>query len=392
LETTPRSKANTNFYAAVGTNLIHFIADIGKTTLHKKATINLGLNIQYIWRHPKASIIYIALSNGGPGKKGTTHKLVSYTLDKKTGVLKKLLNSSPLQFRPLHISIDKTNEHILVAYNNPSAISAHKIEGNGSIGQQVEQGANLDVGIFGHQIMAAPDGETVILVCRGHDADIKQDEQPGALKVFKYANGKLTFDTSIEPEGGFGFGARHLDFHHNGKWIYLGLERQSELHLFKIKNGSIDKISTYKTSTLSKPVPINVRQAVSAVHIHPSGNFVYVSNRTYGLNNKETGAVIPYGEDNIAVFEIDKETGKTKLIQHISTTGSLPRTFSIDPSGKMLIAANSENAKKMTPENKQESLPLSLAIYEIQPNGLLDRKGTVEFPEQNQLLFWSGFL
>jgi 6-phosphogluconolactonase len=392
LETTNTTEANPNFYAAVGTNLMHFVADTEKTTLHKKATVNLSLNIQYIWRHPKAPIIYIALSNGGPDRKGTIHKLMSYALDKKTGVLKKLLNSSPLRFRPLHISIDKINEHILVAYNNPSAISVHKIEGNGSIGQEVEQDTNLDVGIFGHQIMAAPDGGTVILVCRGYDANTKQDEQPGALKVFKYADGKLKFDTSIEPEGGFGFGARHLDFHHNGKWIYLGVERQSELHLFKIKNGSIDKISTYKTSTLSKPVPINVRQAVSAVHIHPSGNFVYVSNRTYGLNNKETGAVIPYGEDNIAVFEIDNETGKTKLIQHISTTGSLPRTFSIDPSGKMLIAANSENAKKMTPENKLESLPLSLAIYEIQPNGLLDIKGTVEFPEQNQLLFWSGFL
>jgi 6-phosphogluconolactonase (cycloisomerase 2 family) len=170
------------------------------------------------------------------------------------------------------------------------------------------------------------------------------------------------------------------------------VERQSELHLFNIKNGSIDEINTHKTSTLLKPGPINVRQAVSAVHIHPSGNFVYVSNRAYGLNNKETKSVIPYGEDNIAVFEIDKKTGKAKPIQHISTHGSLPRTFSIDPSGKMLVAANSENARKMTAENKLEDLPLSLVIYEIRPNGLFDRKEILEFPEQNQLLFWSGFL
>ena len=99
--------------------------------------------------------------------------------------------------------------------------------------------------------MVTPNGTQTILICRGYDPDDVQVERPGALKIFGYNDGELLFKESIAPNQGVGFGARHLDFHPNGSWIYLAVERQSELHLLHIKNGSIDSTIVQNVSTLS---------------------------------------------------------------------------------------------------------------------------------------------
>jgi 6-phosphogluconolactonase len=59
--------------------------------------------------------------------------------------------------------------------------------------------------------------------------------------------------------------------------------------------------------------------------IHPSGKFLYGSNR---------------GHDSITVFSIDAVTGTPTPIQYVSTEGKTPRSFGIDPTGSYLIAAN----------------------------------------------------
>ena len=63
--------------------------------------------------------------------------------------------------------------------------------------------------------------------------------------------------------------------------------------------------------------------------MHPSGRFLYASNR--GDNN------------SVAVFAIDTKSGKLKLEQIESTQGKTPRHFAIDPSGKWLLAENQDS-------------------------------------------------
>jgi 6-phosphogluconolactonase len=59
--------------------------------------------------------------------------------------------------------------------------------------------------------------------------------------------------------------------------------------------------------------------------VHPSGKFVYVSNR---------------GHDTIAVFQCDPATGKLTRIENVHVEGKTPRNFNLDPSGQWLIAAH----------------------------------------------------
>jgi len=56
-------------------------------------------------------------------------------------------------------------------------------------------------------------------------------EEPGALKVFYYEGSKLTNEASVAPNGGYGFGPRHLDFHPTKPWVYVSLERQNRLDM-----------------------------------------------------------------------------------------------------------------------------------------------------------------
>src|SRR4030095_2624940 len=88
--------------------------------------------------------------------------------------------------------------------------------------------------------------------------------------------------------------------------------------------------------------PGNVRpaQAAGAIHVHPTGRFVYVTNRNSGVVDFEGTKVSSGGENNVAVFAIDQATGEPTLLQHSEARTIHLRTFSIDPSGRLLVAAS----------------------------------------------------
>ncbi len=380
------------FYASIGPVLTRYEADLENATLTAKQSLTLPLDIQYAWRHPTLPVFYVAISNGGPGRKGDKNQIVSCKIDEKTGQISSFGPARDLPWRPLHLSLDKRNTHLLVAYNNPSGVTVHAIAIDGTIGEAVPQSKDIDVGIFGHQVRVTPDGRAAILVCRGYDAEDGKPEQPGALKVYGYEDGVLSPHASIEPNGGFGFGARHLDFHPTKPWLFLGIERQSELHVFELEDGSVRPEALHRISTLAGPNNGPARQAMSGIHFHPRGHVVYVSNRAYGRVDSDLGPAAPEGEDNIAVFSVDPKTGKPTPIQHAPTHGHLPRTFSIDPSGRMLVAANSEASPKVAKDGSVREAPLSLVAFKVAENGTLTESEVITFPEKHRLLFWAGFL
>jgi 6-phosphogluconolactonase len=380
------------FYASVGPVLTRYEADLETATLTARQSLTFALDVQYAWRHPELPVFYVAISNGGPGRKGDRNQLVACRIDPDTGDIAPHGPAKDLRWRPLHLSLDRQNAHVLVAYNNPSAVTVHAIGADGALGDEVPQPSDIDVGVFGHQVLATPDGGAVILVCRGYDAEDDAPEQPGALKVYGYTDGVLSPRASIEPNGGYGFGARHLDFHPSQPWLFLGVERQSELHVFELKDGSVTPAALHRTSTLAGPDNGPARQAMSGIHVHPNGRVVYVSNRAYGDIESSVGPAAPEGEDNIAVFAIDPVSGKPTPIQHAPTHGHLPRTFSIDSSGRMLVAANSEASPKVSADGSVREAPLSLVTFKIAGDGTLTETGAMAFPEKDELLFWAGFL
>src|SRR6185312_6734535 len=81
-------------------------------------------------------------------------------------------------------------------------------------------------------------------------------------------------------------------------------------------------------------------QGAGTVHVHPNGRFVYQANRNANVTDFQGKKIFAGGENNMAVYAIDEKTGEPTLIQTIDGHGIQLRTFAIDPSGRLLVAAS----------------------------------------------------
>jgi len=370
-------------YAAVGEELIAFSVDAERATLTRQSSIMLPGFVQEAWASSSGPYLYVAWSNGGASYAGTgvtprgdQHGVTAFRVD-STGALHVHGAPASLRSRPIHITGDASARHLLVAYNDPSGISVHAINADGTVGAEVAQSASLDVGIYAHQVRVLPGNNVVVLVTRGNEPTSTTKEDPGALKVFRYADGKLTNVTSIAPSNGVGFRSRHLDFHPTRPWVYLTLEAQNRLELFAIADGTLGAQPVFSKPTLADGTGVKAGQTASTVHVHPNGRFVYVANR---------GAA-EGGTNNIAVFGINQQTGEPSLIQNIDTHGFTPRTFSVDPSGRMLVVGN-----QTTQSIAGNTVPANLAVFRIRGGGMLEFAQRYDLAVGRKPLWWTGLV
>src|SRR6266550_884261 len=329
------------FYASTGPELSLFEVDVAGAALEKRGTVTLPANVQYAWPHPSKRYLYVVSSDGGPGLAGTTHLATAFRIDPLSGALQLHGEPQSLPSRPIHTSVDRSGGYLLTAYNDPSNVTVHRINGDGSIGEAVSQPGLLDTGIYAHQIRTTPGNETAILVARGNNPAGGKPEDPGALKVFAFKRGVLTNLASVAPGTGLGFGPRHLDFHPTQPWVYVSIERQNKLYVYKLQSdGALGRDPLFVKDTLAEPANVKPGQGAGAIHVHPDGRFVYLTNRNQDEIEFQGTKVFNGGENNVAVFSLDAKTGKPSLIQTAQGHGIHLRTFGIDPSGRLLVAAS----------------------------------------------------
>ncbi len=365
-------------YVGVGEELTQYDADAEHAILVKRGSVTLPGDVGEGWVHPSRQYLYVPWSNHARHSSG----LSAYRIDPVSGTLVSDGQPVPLSSSASYVTGDIPGTHLLVSYGNPSGVTVHRIDHNGAIGSQVEQPGSLDVGIVGHQVRVSPENRTVILVTRGNYTDEQYPNldsprglrilDPGALKIFSYNNGILTNRASVAEGDGFGFQARHLDFHPSRPWVFLTLEPQNKLYVYKeLDDGTLSPHPAFIKDTLAEPGNVRPMQHAGTIHVHPNGKFVYVANRTNGTRNFEGKPVFAGGENSIAVYSIDQDTGEPTMIQTIDTRGILPRTFAIDASGRMLVAAH-QTAFSLRDGKSIRTLPASLAVFRIRDDGKLD--------------------
>lgn len=110
--------------------------------------------------------------------------------------------------------------------------------------------------------------------------------------------------------------------------------------------------------------------------MHPNGRFVYVANRASGTADSQGMPVFVGGENSIAVFAINQSTAEPTLIQSIDTRGMTPRTFALDPTARILVAANQLPLPLGEGANARV-LPPNLAVFCIRDDGKLDFVGNM---------------
>jgi 6-phosphogluconolactonase len=380
-------------YANVGADLTHYDVDVAGAELIEQATVALPAGVQYAWPHVSRRYLYIATSSSAPGygTAGTEHHVTAFSIDPASGALTPHGAPIRLPARPIHISTDIPSEYILVAFNNPSAVRVYRINKDFTPGEEVKQPGPIDAGIFAHQVRVTPDNRLAILVTRGNEATPTKPEDPGALKVFEYKDGVLTNEGSIAPNGGKEFGPRHLDFHPSKPWMYVSIETQNKMYLFRMDDGRINPDIAYRAETLAEPNNIRARQAAGTVHVHPNGRFVYGANRAEATTEFQGRPVFKGGENSIVVYSIDQSTGEPTPIQHIETQKIHPRTFHIDPSGRLLVAQHN------LPVNVRDgdaikTVPAGLSVFRIGDDGKLIFVRTYDVDVGDKTMFWMGMV
>ena len=383
---------NVALYSAVDDMLTHYIVDIDAATLTRRATVKVSAKVQYAWPHPSRRYLYVSTSNGGPRVKSDYNHVAAYAIA-GDGALSPHGEPKPLSRRAVHMCVDPGGRYTLNAHNYPSSgITVHSIARDGRMANEIEQRLPLNFGIYPHQVMMFPSGRTALIVDRGNNAQGDKPEDPGALRSFAFETGTLRAGQVMAPNGGHGFGPRHVAFHPSKPWIYVSDERRNRLYMVRFADDRMDDEPAFTLETLADPQNVRPRQLAGPIHVHPSGRWVYVANRADSSVDYRDTKVFAGGENNIAVYSLDQETGAPTLIQHAETHSFHVRTFACDPSGRLLVTA-SIKAHAVLEGGSVASVPAALSVFRIGEQGRLEfvRKYEVE-TGRSQLQYWMGMV
>ncbi len=317
-------------------DIFHFDAATGALAAAGKA--DSGPNASFLAFAPNGKTLYAVNENAGG-------KVVSFRIDQATGALFHVNEESSMGVGPAHISVDRTGHFVLVANyakNNPGTIAVLPIGDDGSL-LPASFVHDFGVNLHPHYISTDPGNRFVLVPCLGgpYVAQFR----------FDATNGKLVPSDPDRIAAAPGAGPRHLDFHRSLPFAYVVNELNSTLSAYRYDATSGHLTEIYSTSTL--PPDFSGRNTGADIHVHPSGKFVYSSNR---------------GHDSIAIFGVDQATGRVSLLGHETRTIKTPRNFHIDPSGTFLLVASQSadivtvfriDAQKGTLEPVGDPVPVS---------------------------------
>ena len=274
--------------------------------------------------HPSKKYLYSIGDIAGPdGKKAGG--ISSFSIDVQTGHLTLLNQSSAVGNGPCHVNLDATGRMAVLANYGSGSVASYLIASDGSLSAPVSfiqhEGSSIDpkrqAGPHAHSVNFSPDNRFAYACDLGLDKVLiyKVEPETGKMTPNEPAFAKT-------PEGG---GPRHLAFHPSGKFVFVNNEMSMTETSFAYDAGTGGLTEIATVSTLPESDQGKKGFSTAETLAHPSGKFVYVSNRTH---------------DTIAVLSCDPESGKLTLVQNVPVEGQIPRNICLDPSGKWLIAAH----------------------------------------------------
>jgi 6-phosphogluconolactonase len=248
----------------------------------------------------------------------------AFAIDAKTGGLTALNVQTSGGSGPCYVTVDPTGSCALVANYWAGSLEVLPIEADGKLGSPTSliqhKGSSVNKarqeGPHAHSVDLDPTGRLAVA------ADLGLDK----LMVYRLDPRAGTLTPNVPPYADLapGSGPRHLAFHPDGRHAYVINELASTVTVFDLdpSRGTFSELQTISTR---KPDATRAGNSTAEILVHPSGRFVYGSNR---------------GDDALAIFAVDPTSGKLTTVGFQPTGGKNPRSFGIDPTGKFLIAAN----------------------------------------------------
>jgi 6-phosphogluconolactonase len=158
-----------------------------------------------------------------------------------------------------------------------------------------------------------------------------------------------------------------------------------------MEGGRIKPEIAYRAETLAEPNNIKARQAAGTVHVHPNGRYLYGANRSQATIEFQGKPVFKGGENSIVVYSINQSTGEPTPIQHIETQKIHPRTFHIDPSGRILVAQHNLPVN-VRDGDAVKTVPAGLSVFLIGEDGKLTFVRKYDVDVGDKMMFWMGMV
>ena len=293
-------------------------------------------NPSFIAIHPNRRFIY-AVSEMRNAEVKKCGAVSAFSIRRDTGRLTFLNQVSSGGTNPCHLIVEKTGKCILVANYRSGSVAAASIQADGRLAEAsaVVQHAGSSVDPVRQK---GPHAHSVNLDTANRFAfvaDLGLDE----VRIYRFDPNKGTLAPNNPPSAFIkpGSGPRHFAFHPSGCFAYVINEMGNTITVFSYDpaGGALVELQTIPT------IPDDYRGETyaSEVRIHPSGKYLYGSNR---------------GHDSIAVFAIDQDKGILTTVAIQPCGGKWPRHFAIDPAGVWLLAGNERSD--------------TIALFRIDPN------------------------
>lgn len=241
-----------------------------------------------------------------------------YRADRSTGALEFVKQEMTDGSYTCHIERDREDKLLFAANYGGQSLSVFELEDGGITMRKDQDYIFKDCSIHPRQAEAhphftavTPDGSRVCVMNLGGDC----------MEVFRIDGKKLFAEDSGKVYFKRGYGPRHILFHPNGRFAYATCELASQAVALKYDEAVHRfEVIQYKTTLLE-----NVENLTSTLCIAPDGRHLYVGNR---------------GEDTIAVFEVDPDTGRLTHKYHVAAGGRWPRELKMDSQGNYLFVMN----------------------------------------------------
>ena len=312
-------------------------------------------NPSFLALHPSKRFLYAASEvHEFDGKiQGAVY---AYSVNSDSGELTCINSQGSGGPGPCHVKVDATGSFVLAANYHGGSVCALPVKDDGSLAPASDfiqhEGTSVNPRrqdqAHAHSINPDPRNRFAYVPDLGQDRVV--------IYRLDTENGRLVPNDPSYVEVNPGFGPRHIDFHPNGQWAYLINELGSSIMAFEYAQEAGGLSEFQVTGTL--PTGFSGSNTTADIHVHPSGRFVYGSNR---------------GHDSIAIFSVDQDSGRLTPLGHRFTGGRTPRNFSIDPSGRFLIAANQDSDNivsfhiapgtgQLTPTGHELNIPMPVCV------------------------------
>lgn len=284
--------------------------------------------------------------------------ILSFAIDERTGLLKKLDQQSSEGRGPAHVSIDPKGRFAYVANYGQGNFAIYPIGQDGSLGkaQQVLQyeGAGFDTALqkspFLHSVTPSPDGKFIYASSLGLDRIITLQVRDSG----NFLPGRPPYASSTP-----GSGPRHLAISPDGRFAWSVEEITTSVAAYNRNPAS----GELKPMERFKMVPPDYKTGTSGadIHLSPDAKFLYASVRDM---------------NRIAVYSVNRKTGRLTPVALEDTHGNHPRNFCIDKNGEFVFVGN------MLSDN--------IAIFKRDPNtGRMSYLRDENIPHVACLVQWS---